>query len=225
MDDYLDFITIDCETSGLNRDNNILLEIAYAVGSSLIYTIYPLYEPWLLEEELNNPANAKAWEVNKWVERFSDDVTKWPNNIETANQRDHDKEFDTFIERAKGRTPVGLNIDFDLGFINRYLVEPLPTHHRQLSLGPMALGMNMADGIELSFDHQYKPFSGKQVEEYVRALIFENFGPPEFAHINFPKIDHTAAGDVKATRFYHQVMVWHASGSNTRFPINFYRNR
>lgn len=171
-DDVDDFIFVDCETTGLLRHHHIL-ELAYAVGNAEPVVLYPpVNNPNAIEYWLQN-AEPKALEVNKWLDRFPLDEDQ-----PTSSMVDWLK----FFEAVKNKTLVGANPRFDVEFISReYLLfdEREPWHHRLFDIQAYAAGV----------------FGWTKLKSF--AAVVE-----ELTELGFelPKPDHTAKGDVIATR-------------------------
>lgn len=207
-----DFVYLDVETTGLNPREHGLLEFSYAIGNEEPRTIVPHSAYDILVS-----ANPGALKVNKFLTRFAADpdvgfpvtvpvefATAGPygKDIFTGQEvgtayleplwTDSDVKtndfFNEFLVRAAGKTPVGANVHFDMAFLEAYLTpEPLTTHHRILSLNAWVAGRIGYPGV-VSFS---------EALAIADDAIIAPYGAPP--------IDHTAGGDVKATRFVHQV--------------------
>lgn len=211
-DDYNpdDYVYIDCETTGLTVGEHGLLEFAYAVGNEEPRSIIPHGAYGDIRF-----AQPDALDVNKFLTRFAADPDNgvpvvvpeqrfayegsensingfWEHITYLKDARatvDEEHDFwNDYQKRTKGLIPVGANVHFDIAFVERHLSpEPLNTHHRILSLNAWVGGRLGAPGV-ISFS---------QALEAANEYTLGGFKGPE--------IDHTAAGDVKAGRYVHQI--------------------
>lgn len=170
-DDVDDFIFVDCETTGLSR-HQYILELSYAIGNAEPVMLYPDAPPGVLEFRLRN-AEPKALEVNKWLDRYP---------LIGEQPRSTWKAWGTFFNAARGKVLVGANPRFDTEFITREYFgydEPEPWHHRLFDIQAYAAGV----------------FGWTKLKSF--AAVVE-----ELTELGFelPKPDHTAKGDVIATR-------------------------
>lgn len=208
-----DFVYIDVETGGLDPNSDSLLEVAYAVGNGPIKVLYPDLT-YALES-----ANSKALEVNKFVERFTaeDEVGKWVGVPAEYNQAgidalnnvngklvglafldlpraSTDERWMEFFADVEGKIPVGANVHFDVAFVQQYWSpDRIPWNHRLLSLnawGAGVIGSPATVGFQDLIDH---------IDEHLAHNDLRS---------RVPAIDHTAAGDVEATRAVHQWLIW-----------------
>jgi hypothetical protein len=220
-----DYVYVDIETTGLSTDTDAILEVAYAIGNGPVKTLYPDHSFTHVLES----ANPKALEVNKWIERWTakDETGSWygvplqfdqrtgtkeplyrvggdPLNREPLGMAflslptpSLDHEWDEFRDAIKGKTPVGANVHFDVEFIRDYFApERLHWHHRLLSLGAWGAGVLMSP----------KTVGFSDLVEHIETMLAQQEHP--YYGSEFPQIDHTAAGDVIATRAVHQYLVW-----------------
>lgn len=208
------YVYIDVETGGLDPTKDSLLEVSYAIGNGPIKTLYPDLR-WALES-----ANPVALEVNKFVERFTakDEQGIWIGVPKQFDQTDGkglstlidgkecglafmalppestDAEWNAFLADVKGKIPVGANVHFDVAFVQNYCApEPIKWSHRILSLNAWGAGI-LRSGSTVGFQDLIDSIDEALASTELISRV--------------PAIDHTAAGDVEATRAVHQYLIW-----------------
>lgn len=202
-----DYVIIDTETTGLDETRHHLLELSYAVGRGEPKTLYPWWYPNIFET-----AEPMALQVNQMFRRFDERSRETVQyfglpstfiNFEHGNVHTDEyiptsgiwlappepslaNEWVEFLDAIEGKILVGANVEFDVKFTQKIVRRMRPGrhtkmnhHHRLFQIGSYAAG---------KFGKPY-PMSFGEIRE--RAL-----------GDNFPvhEIDHTAAGDVRATR-------------------------
>ena len=222
-----DFVTIDIETTGLDQFNHNILEIAYVVGDQDVETIH---FPWWFTVWAS--ADPRALTVNKWFEREAVAINqgvakravkqwlygKW-DDVPLVNQGEygqtthayatlgeyadtqHNEEMkwraqmNKFLKETQGKTLVGAALTFDVKFIEAFmhdnsmkaylLNEKFEPNHRLWDVQMYAAG-------------KYSWDKAKSLKETISAV------DPNYDYVT--RTDHTAAGDVEATRRLFRVL-------------------
>lgn len=238
---YDDFVYIDVETTGLNLGEHEIIELSYAIGNGPIITLYPEYLADVLQG-----ADPMALEVNRFIERFAseDEQGAWIDvPAEQANvdrvyhsqgqlyqaylnlpKASTTEEWDAFAKAIDGKTPVGANVAFDVNMTQQFFnPERLQWSHREIALGTVAgpifpVGDSGWNGKPWSFSnlvHSLDLWVSELNDEGPSYINSEGLGV-YWPHLS--KIDHTAFGDVKATREVHQLLMYLAGfGDRPKF--------
>lgn len=176
-------IHIDCETTGLNPDIDVLLEFSWYNEET--GTCHTMYNPEFKYQAFRRMVakilrGSDAGEVNRYLERFGDDLDSVPHTRSgffTAS-------LSTLAAlQMGGDTLVGFNVAFDINFLNNYGAQL--TTHRTLDLTSFFTGV------------LYAPRDYRQIAPLGFRDVIARVKPEFREHI--PSPDHTSAGDVAAT--------------------------
>lgn len=176
-------IHIDCETTGLDPDMDVLLEFSWFNEET--NSCHTFFNPEFRHPTFRKMAagvlrDSAAGAVNKYLERFGDNLEGIPQT--------HPDFFSAALRtlaalQMGGDTLVGFNVAFDIAFLNNYGAQL--TTHRTLDLTSFFTGV-LSTTPEMGFD---KPLGFRDVI----ALVNPEFLP----RIYLP--DHTSSGDVWST--------------------------
>lgn len=207
-----DYVFIDTETTGLDSNGDMLLELTYAVGLNDPVTLYPEFDGYSFAEV--SPA---AMRVNKWFDRFpaegSGSEFVVPADLATGPTTGNvffdtpvgalfldlpkpstNEDWDTFLAAIKGKYWVGANPAFDVAFV-RNLVDPEPLghSHRLFDIQMYWAGMH-----RLPHGESFKNIVNGINDSLVEDLSSDRLLTPG---------DHTSLGDVLSTRLAFAFMM------------------
>ncbi|MBX6360067.1 MAG: 3'-5' exonuclease [Acidobacterium ailaaui] len=124
-------IVIDVETTGLDPDEDIVVEVSWwNLDTGDTGTFIPRHS----ERKVLRPENAPALRVNRYLDRI------------LGQDQDNGPAADDLKEMLEGNTLAGSNPAFDAAFLRRmyteqYGWEPPRHHHRLLDLSAYAAGV------------------------------------------------------------------------------------
>lgn len=171
-----ELVFIDCETTGLDYDTHVPIEIAYmTMDMEEPKIVFPYdYLPEMIVVFPWNVVDPKAMEINKFYERYESTA-----GMSTS-------EFDEFYHDLEGVTLVGANVRFDARMLEKLFWDSKvtePWHYRLLDMESYVAG----------FFRWPKPRSWKDTIEYL-STVMDPGRPLEYLP------DHTAAGDCLSVR-------------------------
>lgn len=180
---WRELIFVDTETTGLKAGVQEVIEIACIVTNHDASKILDTYSAQMMPLRPEK-AEARALEINHFH-------TRWTDPSVCKSQAEVAKEFN---KRASGRTFVGWNSEFDLGFLKAFLLEQQmkPSWH-----------WYTLDGKQLWYPHAVHMDQEKMSLQDVAG------------YLGIPYVDgHTAMGDTKITLEVFRTML-HAVDSST----------
>lgn len=177
---------VDTETTGLDPFLHDVWEVAVIVREDGDDTEHTFRLPPDL-----SLAEAKALEINRYMERVTAPGWKWDDRRTAARQ---------LYRLLDGAVMVGSNPAFDAEFLahffGSYFEKPKPWHYRTIDVTTLAAGRQYGLAVALS------GVGGELRDGDLPTLPFSSYGLSRWAGVEPPAPDvaHTALGDARWTR-------------------------
>ncbi len=121
-----DFVFVDTETTGLDPEKDLLVELSYAVNTGPIKTLY-----------------FGRYEVPEFIDNLIGFTKRG-----IAGRVSSPREFSNFYSAGVDATMVAANPTFDAGFLQEYKgFDLFPFHYRMVDLSAYAMGVLNLDAM------------------------------------------------------------------------------